>query len=74
LKTFWTGVGGWADSDLTTEPGQGRGVMMPRRKRTRAREQNDRISAERAINEARLADEHRRHQAWLAAIYEPPPF
>jgi hypothetical protein len=48
--------------------------MMPRRKRTRYQEQNDRITAERAINEARLAEEQRQHQAWLAATYEPPPF
>jgi len=113
LKTFWTGIGGWADKQLpdgtviwtapsgrtyTTKPGgalffpmlatptgeltihtptegaQGRGVMMPRRKRTRYQEQNDRITAERAINEARLAEEQRQHQAWLAATYEPPPF
>jgi hypothetical protein len=114
LKTFWTGFGGWADTqfpdgtvrwrspsgrtyttkpggslffpilatptrqavirELNGEPGPGRGVMMPRRKRTRAEEQGDRISAERRINEARIADEQRRHQAWLAATYEPPPF
>jgi hypothetical protein len=30
--------------------------------------------AERANNEARIADEQRRHQARLAATYEPPPF
>jgi hypothetical protein len=114
LKTFWGGVGGWADRqfpdgtveftspsgrsytsepggsqffpilamptgetpirELSVEPGAGRGVMMPRRKRTRAEEQRDRINAERAINETRIADEQRRHQAWLAATYEPPPF
>src|SRR5271167_2000923 len=59
---------------ITTEPAEGRGLMMPRRKRTRAQEQQDRITAERRINEARIADEQRRHQAWLAATYEPPPF
>ena len=48
--------------------------MMPRRKRTRHREQQDRITAERRINEIRIAEEQRRHQAWLAATYEPPPF
>jgi hypothetical protein len=39
---------------------------------TRYQEQHDRISAERAISEARLAEEQRQHQAWLAANYEPP--
>jgi hypothetical protein len=114
LKTFYTGVGGWADRQrpdgtvvwtaptgrtyttkpggslffpilatptgeaairkLTTEPGQGRGLMMPRRKKTRQQERHDRVTAERRINEARIADEQRRHQAWLVATYEPPPF
>jgi hypothetical protein len=48
--------------------------MMPRRTYTRYQEQNDRITAERAINEQRIAEEQRQHQAWLAATYEPPPF
>jgi hypothetical protein len=47
---------------------------MPRRKRTRAQELQDRIASERRINEARIADEQRRHQSWLAATYQPPPF
>jgi hypothetical protein len=46
----------------------------PRRTRTRHQEQQDRITAERRLNEARIAEEQRRHQAWLAATYEPPPF
>ena len=41
--------------------------MMARRKRTRYQEADDRITAERNINELRLADEQRRHQAWLSA-------
>jgi hypothetical protein len=69
-----TPTGEAAIRKLTTEPGQYRRVMMPRRKRTRYQEQQDRITAERAINEALIADEQRRHQAWLAATYEPPPF
>jgi hypothetical protein len=69
-----TPTGEAAIRKLTTEPGEGRGLMMPRRKRTRAEELQDRISAERRINETRLAEEHRQHQAWLAATYEPPPF
>jgi len=48
--------------------------MMPRRKRTRAQELQYCISAERRINEARIADERRQYEAWLAATYEPPPF
>jgi uncharacterized protein DUF222 len=59
---------------LSTETGPSRGVMMPRRKHPRAQELSDRIAAERRANEARIADEQRRHQAWLAATYEPPPF
>jgi Domain of unknown function (DUF222) len=114
LKTFYTGIGGWADTQLPdgtvewtaptghsyttkpvgalffpilatptgkitlrtqiTEPTTYRGLMMPKRKRTRYQERHDRITAERAINEARIADEQRQHQAWLAATYEPPPF
>ena len=69
-----TPTGEAAIRKLTTEPGQYRGVMMPRRKRTRYQDHQDRITAERAINEERIADEQRRHQAWLAATYEPPPF
>ena len=114
LKTFYTGSGGWADTQLpdgtvvwtaltgrtystkpggslffpilatptgevairkiTTEPGQYRGVMMPRRTRTRYQEQHHRITAERTINEAGIADDRRQYEAWLAATYEPPPF
>jgi hypothetical protein len=114
LKTFYTGIGGWADKQLpdgtiewtaptghtyatkpvgalffptlathtgritlrspSAEPGEYRGLMMPKRKRTRHQERRGRITAERAINEARITDEKRQHQAWLAATYEPPPF
>jgi hypothetical protein len=119
LKTFWTGAGGWADTQLpdgtviftapsgrtytttpggslffpilatptgeaairklTAEPGEHRGVMMPRRKRTRAEERRARITAERRINEQRL-----KLQQWLfdelekrreaSAADDPPPF
>lgn len=48
--------------------------MMPTRKRTRAEERAARITAERRINEERLAEERRKRAAWLAANYEPPPF
>jgi hypothetical protein len=114
LKTFWTGVGGWGDRQLsdgtvvwtspsgrtyTTKPGgalffpqlasstgeiaartlitdpvKDRGVMMPRRKRTRQQDRKDRVAAERRINAERIADERRRREEWLAATYEPPPF
>jgi hypothetical protein len=115
LKTFYTGVGGWADRQLpdgtvewtapsghtyTTTPGGSfffpvlatstgelkvacsdesssgaRGLMMPRRKRTRAEDRRYRIAAERQINEERLAEERlakqrRKH----AASDDPPPF
>jgi hypothetical protein len=58
---------------ITTEPAQGRGLMMPRRKRTRAQEQQDRIAAECRINEQRIAEDRRQYEAWLAATSEPPP-
>lgn len=58
-------------TDPTTPAGGGRAVMMPRRQRTRAAERRCRITAERRINEKRLAGElHRKH----AIGYEPPPF
>jgi hypothetical protein len=69
-----TPTGEPAIRELSPQPGQGRGLMMPPRKRIRTQEQRDRISAERRINEARVAEEQRRHQAWLAATYESPPF
>jgi len=90
MKTFWTGIGGWADQQLpdgtviwtapsgktyTTQPGsrlffptwdvttaelspisqpppdaEHRGVMMPRRKRTRAADLAAAIQAERDLN------------------------
>lgn len=51
-----------------------RGLMMPTRRRTRAAERAARITAERRINDTRIAEEHRQRQEWLAATYEPPPF
>ncbi|MGE5698032.1 MAG: HNH endonuclease, partial [Candidatus Sericytochromatia bacterium] len=51
-----------------------RGVMMPRRRRTRADDRNYRRSRERRLNEQRLAEEQRQRESWLAATYEPPPF
>ena len=114
LKTFYTGVGGWADRQLpdgtvtwTAPSGQSytttptgslffpvfaaptgklvlpnrlpapdtvRGVMMPRRKRTRAAEHRYRIGCERRNNEERLAHEHRKRAAERTRNDEPPPF
>jgi hypothetical protein len=114
VKTFYTGVGGWADRqqpdgtvrwtapsgqtytttptgaiffpvlatptakltipDSIHPPDAGRGLMMPRRKRTRAAERHHRIAAERHINEERLAQQHRKRTAELARNDEPPPF
>jgi hypothetical protein len=48
--------------------------MMPRRKRTRDQDRHHRIAAERRINEARIAEERRKRQDWLAANEKPPPF
>jgi hypothetical protein len=44
------------------------------RRRTRTEVRATSIRHERAINETRIAEEHRKHQAWLAATREPPPF
>ena len=54
--------------------GPDRGMMMPQRKRTRTEDRRSRITLERRINEVRIAEERRKHEAWLAATYEPPPF
>ena len=56
------------------EPSLYRGVMMPRRKQTRAHNRRDRINAERRQRTELIAEEERQRQAWLAATYEPPPF
>jgi Domain of unknown function (DUF222) len=114
LKTFYTGIGGWADHQLpdgtvewtapsghtytttpggsfffpalgastgelkfppgTATPGIARGLMMPRRKRTRAQDRRHRITSERRINDARLAAEAAREAARIAACNDPPPF
>jgi hypothetical protein len=102
LKTFWTGIGGWADRqlrdgtviwksptgrtyqtlpgsriffpdwDTTTAPlprlspvvqERNRGVMMPKRRHTRAADRARRIHEERALNDAYVAERNR-----------PPPF
>jgi hypothetical protein len=55
-------------------PSPTRGVMMPRRRRTRAEDKQARRDYERRINEERIAEEQRQHQAWLKANDEPPPF
>jgi Domain of unknown function (DUF222) len=55
-------------------PSLARGLMMPRRKRTRAEDRRYRVASERRTNEERLAEDRRNHAAWLAARYEPPPF
>jgi len=55
-------------------PSATRGLMMPARRRTRAAERATRIASERRINEAHIAEDRRKHAAWLAARYEPPPF
>jgi hypothetical protein len=56
------------------QPSDNRGLMMPARRRTRAEDHAARVTAERRINEERLAEKRRNHAAWLAARYEPPPF
>jgi hypothetical protein len=74
-----TPTGELAIDGLTTEQGEGRGVMMPRRRRTRKQEREERIAAERAINEQllrrqqwRFAELEKRRQ--VRAANDPPPF
>jgi Domain of unknown function (DUF222) len=55
-------------------PREGRGLMMPTRRRTRAQEHAARIRWERGKNEARIAAEAARRAERIAASYEPPPF
>ena len=65
------------DLDLppqVVDPGIDRLAMMPRRRQTRAQDRRDRINAERRERTELIAEEERQHQAWLAAIYKPPPF
>lgn len=49
-------------------------AMMPRRRQTREQDRRDRIDTERRLRSELIAEEERQHQAWLAAIYKPPPF
>ncbi len=58
----------------TTVEGVGRGLMMPRRRRTRAQDRAERIAAERRVNEERIAEERREHEERIADNYEAPPF
>ena len=52
-----------------------KGLMMPRRKRTRAEDRRYRITSERRINEQRLAEERLAQQRRKrAAGDDPPPF
>ncbi|OBK80851.1 HNH endonuclease signature motif containing protein [Mycobacterium sp. 1164985.4] len=49
-------------------------AMMPRRRQTREQVRRDRIDTERRLRSELIAEEERQHQAWLAAVYKPPPF
>ncbi|MFY9922747.1 MAG: HNH endonuclease, partial [Mycobacterium sp.] len=51
-----------------------RDVMMPTRRQTREQDRQDRITKERQQRQEINAEERRKHAAWLAANYEPPPF
>jgi len=63
-----TPTGEAAIRKLTTKPAELRGLMMPRRTRTRTEEHNERITAERRINEQRL-----KRQRWLFDELEKTP-
>ncbi len=51
-----------------------RGAMMPTRRQTREQDRQERIAKERRERLEINAEELRKHAAWLAANYEPPPF
>ena len=80
-RTYTTKPDGETTGELTLpdrrlQLGEGRALMMPRRKRTRAQEHQARISTERRINEQII-----NRQQWLADEAqrqrdgdEPPPF
>jgi hypothetical protein len=56
-------------------PGQPeRGLAMPLRSQTREHDRQARIAAERQARHEINAGQERQRQAWLAAIWEPPPF
>ncbi|HZC11207.1 MAG TPA: HNH endonuclease signature motif containing protein [Mycobacterium sp.] len=62
-------------AQVVEPPGITKGLMMPRRKRTRAEDRRYRITSERQINEQRLAEERLAQQhRKRAAGYDPPPF
>ncbi len=76
---FASPTGEVAIQKLTAEPGENRGLMMPRRKRTRQEDQQKRVEAERSINEQRLRRQRllfeeleKRREA--RAANDPPPF
>jgi len=54
--------------------GANRGLMMPARRQTRARDRANRIARERGVNQARMAAEAARRAERLAASNDPPPF
>jgi hypothetical protein len=51
-----------------------RGALMPTRRQTREQDRQARIAKERRERVEINAEELRKHAAWLAANYEPPPF
>jgi hypothetical protein len=51
-----------------------RGLAMPLRSQTREHDRQARIAAERRARHEINAGEERQRQAWLAEIWEPPPF
>jgi hypothetical protein len=60
---------------LIESPSTAKGLMMPRRKRTRKEDRRHRITSERKVNEQRLAEEQLAKQRRKHATpYDPPPF
>jgi Domain of unknown function (DUF222) len=68
-------TGGLNVAQMVEPPRLTKGLMMPRRKRTRVEDRRYRITSERRINEERLAEERLAQQRRKrAAGYDPPPF
>jgi hypothetical protein len=65
LKTFWNGVTEWRDRQLPdgtvvwTSPTGNRGVMMPKRRHTRADDKAKAVAAERRLNDALVAEHNK---------------
>ena len=63
FPTLCMSTGELPTAPTVDRPSNGRGVMMPKRRRTREQDRINRINAERALNAAHVAERN-----------QPPPF